>query len=281
MSLFGPDINDDSVVFNNYRVYGSILLFIMGTIVFFGVKIVNKFAGLALICVLGTIVCMFTGVAYNWHGNDNANICVVGTRLVSQVPNCVKDPVDGAELWDTFCEKLDNVTELLNDPENNFYRNMTTKYDFKCDEYFRDNNVTERRGIKGIASGTFTEAMWNTYHEGGDVVSDSTEESEYNLGGKKPYSYIIVDIWTSFTLIIGIFFPSVTGIMAGSNRSGDLADAQKSIPIGTIMAILSTGTVYLLSAILFAATVDPLLLRDKYDITAVIDIYCVNNIYCS
>ena len=281
MSLFGPDINDDSVVFNNYRVYGSILLFIMGTIVFFGVKIVNKFAGLALICVLGTIVCMFTGIAYNWHGNDKANICVVGTRLVSQVPNCVKDPVDGAELWDTFCEKLDNVTELLQNPENNFYRNMTTKYDFKCDEYFRDNNVTERRGIKGIASGTFTEAMWNTYHEGGDVVSDSTEESEYNLGGKKPYSYIIVDIWTSFTLIIGIFFPSVTGIMAGSNRSGDLADAQKSIPIGTIMAILSTGTVYLLSAILFAATVDPLLLRDKCDITAVIDIYCVNNIYCS
>ena len=74
MSLFGPDINDDSVVFNNYRVYGSILLFIMGTIVFFGVKIVNKFAGIALVCVLGTIVCMFTGVAYNASGNDKANI---------------------------------------------------------------------------------------------------------------------------------------------------------------------------------------------------------------
>lgn len=51
--------------------------------------------------------------------------------------------------------------------------------------------------------------------------------------------------------------------MAGSNRSGDLADAQRSIPIGTIMAIFTTGTVYLLSALLFAATVDPLLLRDK------------------
>ena len=51
--------------------------------------------------------------------------------------------------------------------------------------------------------------------------------------------------------------------MAGSNRSGDLADAQKSIPIGTIMAILTTGLVYMASAVLFAATVDPLLLRDK------------------
>lgn len=51
--------------------------------------------------------------------------------------------------------------------------------------------------------------------------------------------------------------------MAGSNRSGDLADAQKSIPIGTICAILTTSTVYLSSVMLFAGTVDNLLLRDK------------------
>ena len=72
MSLFGPDINDDSVVFNNYRVYGSLMLFVMGTIVFFGVKIVNKFAGLALVCVLGSIVCIFVGILVNFKGNDKA-----------------------------------------------------------------------------------------------------------------------------------------------------------------------------------------------------------------
>lgn len=52
--------------------------------------------------------------------------------------------------------------------------------------------------------------------------------------------------------------------MAGSNRSGDLADAQKSIPIGTIAAILTTSLVYLSTVLLFAGTVDNLLLRDKY-----------------
>jgi len=256
MSLFGPDINDDSVVFNNYRVYGSILLFIMGTIVFFGVKIVNKFAGIALVCVLGTIVCMFTGVAYNASGNDKANICVVGTRLVTKVANCTKDPVYAEEIWNEFCIRKDHAIDKM--------QNETTPDDYECDEYFMNNIVQERRGIKGIMSGTFKDAMWNTYHDEGDVISDSLNETEYNLGGKKPHNYIIVDIWTSFTLIIGIFFPSVTGIMAGANRSGDLADAGKAIPIGTIMAIFTTGTVYLLSALLFAATVDPLLLRDKF-----------------
>lgn len=60
------------------------------------------------------------------------------------------------------------------------------------------------------------------------------------------------------------FFCVILGIMAGSNRSGDLADAQKSIPIGTICAILTTSTVYLSSVLLFAGTVDNLLLRDKW-----------------
>ena len=51
--------------------------------------------------------------------------------------------------------------------------------------------------------------------------------------------------------------------MAGSNRSGDLADAQKSIPIGTICAVLVTSTVYLSGVMFFAATFSPLLLLDK------------------
>ena len=54
--------------------------------------------------------------------------------------------------------------------------------------------------------------------------------------------------------------------MAGSNRSGDLADAQRSIPIGTISAILTTGTVYISSVFLFGATLDGVLMRDKYSI---------------
>ncbi|TNM93663.1 hypothetical protein fugu_001839 [Takifugu bimaculatus] len=45
---------------------------------------------------------------------------------------------------------------------------------------------------------------------------------------------------------------------------GDLKDAQRSIPIGTILAILTTSFVYLSSVILFGACIDGVVLRDKF-----------------
>ena len=57
----------------------------------------------------------------------------------------------------------------------------------------------------------------------------------------------------SFTEAFALFFPSVTGIMAGSNRSGDLANAQSSIPRGTIAATLVTSLLYLLTTFMYGA----------------------------
>ncbi|HCR53322.1 MAG TPA: Na-K-Cl cotransporter, partial [Cytophagales bacterium] len=60
----------------------------------------------------------------------------------------------------------------------------------------------------------------------------------------------------SFMLLFGIFFPAVTGFEAGVSMSGDLKDPKKSIPGGTIMAIVVGLVVYLLLAFFFAFTVD-------------------------
>lgn len=72
MSLFGEDISDNFIKFNNFRVYGSFLLMILGLIVFVGVKFVNKFAGVALACVLLTILSIYIGIFVNIGGNDKA-----------------------------------------------------------------------------------------------------------------------------------------------------------------------------------------------------------------
>ncbi|KAG8130775.1 putative Solute carrier family 12 member 2 protein [Naja naja] len=50
---------------------------------------------------------------------------------------------------------------------------------------------------------------------------------------------------TTFFSVFAIFFPAATGILAGANISGDLADPQSAIPKGTLLAILITTLVYM------------------------------------
>ncbi|MCB0207638.1 MAG: amino acid permease, partial [Anaerolineae bacterium] len=60
-----------------------------------------------------------------------------------------------------------------------------------------------------------------------------------------------------------LFFPAATGIMAGANMSGDLADPARSIPRGTLLAILVTGLVYLGFAVLLGGGADRATLLDN------------------
>jgi len=65
-----------------------------------------------------------------------------------------------------------------------------------------------------------------------------------------------------FMVLFGIFFPAVTGFEAGVSMSGDLVDPKRSIPQGTIMAIVVGLIVYLGLAAFFALTVNRELLAN-------------------
>lgn len=58
----------------------------------------------------------------------------------------------------------------------------------------------------------------------------------------------------SLFTMFALFFPAVTGIMAGANMSGDLKTPGKSIPSGTLWSILATAIVYAAMAFFLAGT---------------------------
>ncbi|XP_063075186.1 solute carrier family 12 member 7 isoform X2 [Engraulis encrasicolus] len=239
---------------NNMRVYGTCCLALMALVVFVGVKYVNKLALVFLSCVVLSIMAIYAGVIKTLIEPPDVPVCLLGNRtLQSQgFDLCQKVIVENnvsrhTELWNIFC--------------------TNASIESTCDEYFMLNNVTQIQGIPGLLSGVISDNWWGEYGPSEMVVEKRSQPSvpvpEDRTEGHTEH-YVLNDIATCFTLLVGIYFPSVTGIMAGSNRSGDLKDAQKSIPTGTIMAIVTTSFIYFSCVLLFGACIEGVVLRDKF-----------------
>ena len=66
-----------------------------------------------------------------------------------------------------------------------------------------------------------------------------------------------------FWVLFAVFFPAVTGIMAGANMSGDLKNPRKAIPYGTMLSIGVTLLIYIALAWMMAKTGTPEELRNN------------------
>lgn len=66
-----------------------------------------------------------------------------------------------------------------------------------------------------------------------------------------------------FWKVFAIFFPAVTGIMAGANMSGDLKDPRRAIPLGTLSAIAVTLVIYIALAYMLTLVATPEELRSN------------------
>ncbi|XP_067309914.1 solute carrier family 12 member 7 isoform X4 [Pseudorasbora parva] len=258
MTYIMPDANlfeqqEPTGMQNNMRVYGTCCLAIMTLVVFVGVKYVNKLALIFLSCVVLSILAIYAGVIQSAIKPPNYPICLLGNRtLKNTFDKCLKTEVIGnvthpTELWRLFCKgDFGNAT---------------------CDEYFTLNNLTEIQAVPGLLSGVISDNMWGHYGQYRTIVEkkeQSSEQASDKMDMDVSMPYVFNDIATFFTLLVGIYFPSVTGIMAGSNRSGDLRDPQRSIPTGTILAIVTTSFIYISCVVLFGACIEGVVLRDKY-----------------
>ncbi|XP_016386508.1 solute carrier family 12 member 7-like isoform X2 [Sinocyclocheilus rhinocerous] len=251
-AVFKAETGEPTGMQNNMRIYGTCCLVIMTLVVFVGVKYVNKLALVFLSCVMLSIMAIYAGVIQSAIKPPNSPVCLLGNRTLqnSRFDKCLKTELINnvttpTQLWKLFCEGgIENAT---------------------CDEYFTHNNLTEIQAVPGLLSGVISDNMWGHYGQYRAIVEKEGQSSERASDNTNDISYYVLnDITTFFTLLVGIYFPSVTGIMAGSNRSGDLRDPQRSIPTGTIMAIATTSIIYLSCVVLFGACIEGVVLRDKY-----------------
>lgn len=70
----------------------------------------------------------------------------------------------------------------------------------------------------------------------------------------------------SFSAVFAVFFPAVTGIMAGVSMSGDLRNPRRSLPVGTLTAIAAGMVVYVTVPIWMALNLDSETLATRMDV---------------
>ena len=108
---------------------------------------------------------------------------------------------------------------------------LTSQVDFIIGSFLPTNDEEKAKGFVGYNQTVLEDNLWSDYR----VKKDGSNNND-------------------FFSVFAVFFPAVTGIVAGANLSGDLKDPGMAIPKGTLAAIGTTYVTYIFYAVIVAAT---------------------------
>uniref|UniRef100_A0A915Q6S8 Solute carrier family 12 member 6 n=1 Tax=Setaria digitata TaxID=48799 RepID=A0A915Q6S8_9BILA len=251
LTIGGNNVHSDTdmwgMMSHNYRIYGSALLLLEVIIVAMGVRFVQLLAPVSLFVVITSILACFAGGVEKMILHNGQHVCMLNEQLLQSrifFPH-------GADL-STLCNRCVKSEDISDDFCNSTSASFCT--------HFTASTLTCSNAFPGINAQTFYASSVDNskrmYMEAG--------ESYPNVAADDTGLEVSQDFRTSFFILLAIYFPAVTGIMTGTNMSGDLKDPQKSIPLGTIAATLTTSAIYYALALLFGASITGPVLRDKY-----------------
>ncbi|CAJ0932342.1 unnamed protein product, partial [Mesorhabditis belari] len=267
LTIGGHEAHTDTTTFgmmtNNYRIWGTIFLIIEVLIVAMGVKFVQLLAPVSLVCVILALTACFAGGVEKAIMGNGQLVCTMDDRLLrthflfkqyenemGKIGNRTLDDACQKHAWigKAFCDH----TKSLTLPKEEAQKEDNEAQEI-CSEFART-KMAVTPGFPGFNFGTLKENLDPSYMGKNEALPGKKGSEQYE---------VVQDVTVTFFVLMAIYFPAVTGIMTGANMSGDLKDPQKSIPTGTIAATASTSLIYFALAVLFAASIDRSVLRDK------------------
>ena len=151
-------------------------------------------------------------------------LCLLGNRLLAEEGsgNCTKE--EGSPMWNMYCKYVDVAVESFGG------QNRTVKMP-QCDPYFESHNATRVQGLPGLGSGIFLgntilcfftmffylncsqfeENLGGWHLDLGQLIGTTLNPVDIEVLDQPVYNQVVADITTTFTLLVGIYFPSVTG----------------------------------------------------------------------
>uniref|UniRef100_A0A0N5AVM1 Amino acid permease n=1 Tax=Syphacia muris TaxID=451379 RepID=A0A0N5AVM1_9BILA len=223
---------------HNLRIYSTVLLIVEFSIVAMGVRFVQLLAPVSLLCVIVSILaCYAGGVAKTFDNSGSQHICMYGERPL-QAKIILPENASISSICD-YCT----------------YETMNKYFPYDCSNGTCSEAIRCINGFTGFTAKTFFSNLFPSYMSEGEYLPGRVANKRTD---------VFQDVDATFFQLLAVYFPAVTGILTGTNMSGDLKDSSKSIPVGTIAAQITTSLIYFLLALVCGAAIDGAVLRDKY-----------------